>query len=177
MELKNIKAAAVVVRTIREDWNPRTIEAQLTEMADNWPHADVLYAAVVIASDMSNQFPATLSMKARQVLERLHAKTTTVRTRTGSGGRQDEQFLCDICSKNEAQCQTAATNLNGSDHAFVSIRRAEAERDRERANPNPETAAHKQAVRDGFRTWGARVAEQTAELNQHDHPEPEQESA
>jgi hypothetical protein len=138
MELKNIKAAAVVVRTIREDWNPRTIESQLTEMADNWPHADVLYAAVMIASDMSNQFPATLSMKAGKVLERLHTKTATIRTKTGGGG--DKSYLCDVCTKPERDCQTAATNMNGSDHAFVNVARRNLDRDQMHADGRIEAA-------------------------------------
>lgn len=133
MELKNIKAAAVVVRTIRDEWNPRTIEAQLTEMADNWPHADVLYAAVIIASDMSNQFPATLSMKAGKVLEKLHTKTATIRTKTGGTG-DGKGYLCDVCTKPERDCQTAATNMNGCDHAFVNVARRNLDRDQMHAD-------------------------------------------
>jgi hypothetical protein len=168
MELKNIKAAAVVVRTIRDDWNPRTIEAQLTEMADNWPHADVLYAAVMIASDMSNQFPATLSMKAGKVLERLHTKTATIRTHTGSSGRKG--FLCDVCSKTESECQNAITNIDGVDHPFISATAGQAERERQTAGRE---AARLEAIEVARRS----LTKPVPDIDQPTHPEPEQESA
>lgn len=175
MTISNIKAAAVVVRTIREDWDQRTITDQVNTLAAEYNHRDVLYACVTIAEDMRNRSPVTLSIKAADIIAKLHEKTRT--PRTYSAGRRDDGFLCDVCNKPQAQCQTAATNLDGIDHAFKSIRHAEQERERQRAVPNPETEANKQAVRDGSRAWGSRLAEQKAELDQHDHPEPEQESA
>jgi len=136
MTIGNIKAAAAVVRTIREDWDQRAVTDQVNTLAAEYTHRDVVYACITIAEDMNNRSPITLSIKAADVIAKLHEKTRT--PRTYSAGRRDDAFLCDVCNKTEANCMTAATNLDGSDHLFKSIRQAEVERERERATNSPE---------------------------------------
>lgn len=172
MGIGDIKAAVTVVRTIREDWPQRAVEGQVTELADNYPHPDVLYACVAIAEDRNNQFAATLSMKAPQVLERLHTKTATVRTRTGSHGRKG--FLCDICNKTQAECQTSVSNINGSDHAFISAAAGQAERERQTAQQSPERL---EAIAEVRRHWTDVVTPVDSITDTPETTEPEQESA
>lgn len=171
MTIGNIKVAAMQVRTIREDWDLRAVSDQINTLASEYNHRDVVYACITVAEDMNNRSPVTLSIKAADIITKLHEKTRT--PRTYSAGRRDEGFLCDVCNKTQAQCLSAATNLDGIDHAFKSIRYAEQERERQRAANNPETAANKQAVRDGSRAWGARLAEEKADLDEHYNPKKE----
>lgn len=172
MTIGNIKAAAMQIRTIREDWDLRQVTDQVNTLAADYTHRDVVYACITVAEDMNNRSPVTLSIKAADIIAKLHEKTRS--PRTFSAGRRDDAFLCDVCNKTEAQCMSAATNLDGVDHMFKSIRYAEQERERERAANNPETAANKQAVRDVSRAWSARLAEEKADMDEHHHPEPEQ---
>ena len=168
MTIGNIKAAAMQIRTIREDWDLRTVTDQINTLASEHNHRDVVYACITIAEDMNNRSPVTLSIKAADVIAKLHEKTRI--PRTFSAGRRDEGFLCDVCTKTEAQCQSAATNLDGIDHAFKSIRKAEAEREQQRAANNPERVEAKAEVarhKTDLFALPADVLEQT-------HPEPEQ---
>ena len=181
MTLGNIKAAVGVVRTIREDWPLRSVEGQVTELADNYSHPDVLYVCVAIAEDRNNQFAATLTLKASKILERLHEKTATVRTRT-SGGGSDQNYLCDVCTKPQRDCQTAMTNLDGVDHAFKSMRRAETERVAERAANNPirveakaEVSKHWRPPTKGTPGGWSNVGQLPADVTNPTHPEPQQE--
>ncbi|HEY3559633.1 MAG TPA: hypothetical protein VGL05_19325 [Kribbella sp.] len=168
MTLPHVRAACIVVQTLREDWDRRAVEGQVTELADTYDHPDVLYACVVVARDLNNRAPTMLTVKASDIISRLHSKTATVRTATP--GRRDEQFLCDVCNKPQGTCESVPTNLDGRDHSFVSIRRAEAERERERAANNPirveakaEVARHK-----------TDLFAMPADIDQPTHPEPEQ---
>lgn len=163
MDLGNIKAAVSVVRTIREDWPIRAVEGQVTELADNYPHPDVLYVCVAVAEDKNNQFASTLTMRAPTILDRLHSKTATVRTRNGSSGRRDDSYLCDVCTKPERDCQTAATNLNGADHPFKTIAAAEIERERQRY------------VRQFPQSRDLGIGVLPADVTTTQHPEPQQE--
>lgn len=167
MELGNIRAAVTVVRTIRDDWDQRMIQGQLEQMSLDYPHADVLYAAVVIAEDRRNGSPVTLTMKAGDILDVLHAKTPTRKPAARRGGQ--EQWLCDVCGLTRHQCEQQAGNLNGADHLFRSITDAEAEREKQRH------------VRD-FPPGGRDLSDYSfgrlpADVTEPQHPEPEQESA
>lgn len=168
MDLGNIKAAVAVVRTIREDWPLRSVEGQVTELADNYPHPDVLYVCVAIAENRNNQYAATLTLKAPMILEQLHTKTATVRTRTGGGG--DKSYLCDVCTKPERACQTAANNMNGSDHAFVNVSRRNLDRDQMHADGRI-AAARAGAIAKATSGLFALPADVTNPA----HPEPQQE--
>lgn len=171
MTIGNIKAAAMQIRTIREDWDLRQVTDQVNTLAADYTHRDVVYACVTVAEDLNNRSPVTLSIKAADIITKLHEKTRT--PRTFSAGRRDDAFLCDTCSKTEANCMSAATNLDGSDHLFKSIRQAEAEREKQRAANSPTRVEAKAEV---ARHRGDLFA-MPADIDQHDHPEPEQESA
>lgn len=171
MTIGNIKAAVAQVRTIREDWDQRSVTDQVNTLAADYNHRDVVYACITVAEDLNNRSPVTLSIKAADIIAKLHEKTRS--PRTFSAGRRDDAFLCDECNKPESVCQTAASNLDGIDHPFKSIRQAEAEREQQRATNSPvrveakaEVARHKT---DLFAL--------PADVTQPQHPEPEQESA
>lgn len=171
MTIGNINVAAMQVRTIREDWDLRQVTDQINTLASEYNHRDVVYACVTVAEDLNNRSPVTLSIKAADIIEKLHEKTRT--PRTYSAGRRDDSFLCDTCNKTEAVCMSAATNLDGIDHPFKSIRQAELEREKQRAANNPirveakaEVARHKT---DLFAL--------PADVTHPQHPEPEQEEA
>lgn len=171
MTIGNIKVAAMQIRTIREDWDLRSVTDQVNTLAAEYNHRDVVYACIAIAEDMNNRSPVTLSIKAADVITKLHEKTRT--PRTYSAGRRDDGFLCDVCNKTEAQCQSAATNLDGIDHAFKSIRYAEQERERERAANSPVRAEAKAE----FARHKTDLFALPADVTHPQHPEPEQESA
>lgn len=171
MTLPHIRAACIVIQTIREDWDRRAVEGQVTELADNYDHPDVLYACVAIARDLNNRAPTMLTIKAGDIIGRLHAKTATVRTH--SAGRRDEQFLCDVCNKPQGTCESVPTNLDGRDHSFVSIRRAEVLREQERAANSPIRAEAKAE----FARHKTDLFALPADVTEPQHPEPEQESA
>jgi len=171
MTIGNIKAAVAVVRTIREDWDQRSVTDQVNTLAADYNHRDVLYAAVTVAEDLNNRSPVTLSIKAADVISKLHEKTRA--PRTFSAGRRDDAFLCDTCNKTEGVCMSAATNLDGSDHMFKSIRQAELEREQQRAANSPERMEAKAEV---ARHKGDLFA-MPADIDQHIHPEPEQEAS
>lgn len=130
MELGNVRAAVSVVRTIRDDWDQRMVQGQIEQMSLEYPHKDVVYAAIEIAEDLRNGSPVTLTMKAGDILEKLHAKTPTRKPGTRRGGQ--EQWLCDVCGMTRHQCEQQAGNLNGEDHTFRSITAAEADREKQR---------------------------------------------
>lgn len=169
MTIGNIKAAAAVVRTIREDWDQRAVTDQVNTLAAEYTHRDVVYACITIAEDMNNRSPITLSIKAADVIAKLHEKTRA--PRTYSAGRRDDAYLCDVCNKTEANCMTAATNLDGTDHLFKSIRQAEVERERERAANSPERVEAKAE----FARHKTGLFAMPADIDQP--TEPEQESA
>lgn len=171
MTIGNIKAAVAVVRTIREDWDQRSVGDQVNTLAAEHTHRDVVYACITIAEDINNRSPVTLSIKAADVIAKLHEKTRS--PRTYSAGRRDEQFLCDTCNKPEGTCMSAATNLDGIDHMFKSIRQAEAEREQQRAANNPIRVEAKAEV---ARHKGDLFA-LPADVTTPQHPEPEQEAA
>lgn len=170
MTIGNIKAAAMLIRTIREDWDLRGVTDQVNTLAAEYNHRDVVYACITVAEDMNNRSPVTLSIKAADIITKLHEKTRS--PRTFSAGRRDDGFLCDVCNKTEAQCQSAATNLDGIDHAFKSIRYAEQERERERAVNSPVRAEAKAE----FARHKTDLFAMPADIDQPT-PEPEQESA
>lgn len=171
MTIGNIKAAAQVVRTIREDWDFRSVTDQVNTLAAEYTHRDVVYACITVAEDLNNRSPVTLSIKAADVIARLHEKTRS--PRTFSAGRRDEQFLCDTCNKPEGTCMSAATNLDGSDHLFKSIRQAEAEREKQRLANSPERMEAKAEVA----RHKTDLFALPADVTHPQHPEPEQEQA
>ena len=61
MTLPHIRAACVVVQTLRDDWDRRAVEGQVTELADLYDHPDVLYACVAIARDLNYRAPIMLT--------------------------------------------------------------------------------------------------------------------
>ena len=163
MTLPHIRAACVVVQTLREEWDRRAVEGQVTELADLYDHPDVLYACVTIARNLDNRAPVTLTMKAGEIIGRLHAKTATVRTRTG--GRRNDQYACDTCGLTRDLCEQQAGNLDGADHLFKTIAAAELEREKQRY------------VREFPMKRDLGVGQLPADVTQQAHPEPEQESA
>lgn len=171
MTIGNIKAAAQQIRTIREDWDQRAVTDQVNTLAAEYNHRDVVYACITIAEDLNNRAPVTLSIKAADVIAKLHEKTKM--PRTFSAGRRDDAFLCDTCSKTESNCMSAATNLDGSDHLFKSIRQAEAEREKQRTVNSPERMEAKAE----FARHKGDLFAMPADTDQPQHPEPEQESA
>lgn len=171
MTIGNIKAAAAQIRTIREDWDQRTVTDQVNTLAAEYNHRDVAYACITIAEDLNNRSPVTLSIKAADIIAKLHEKTRA--PRTFSAGRRDEQFLCDVCNKPESACMSAATNLDGSDHLFKSIRQAEVEREQQRAANSPERMEAKAE----FARHKTGLFAMPADIDNHQHPETEQEEA
>ena len=163
MELGNVRAAVTVVRTIRDDWDQRSIQGQIEQMSLEYPHADVLYAAVTIAEDRRNGSPVTLSMKAGEVLNRLHAKTPAARP--GKRRQGQEQWLCDVCGLTRDLCEQQAGNLDGSDHQFKTIKDAEAEREKQRY------------VREYPQKRDFGIGKLPADVTHQQHPEPEQEAS
>lgn len=174
MNIGNISAAVTVVRTIREDWDIRLVRGQIETLADgDYTHADILWVCVTVAENRNNRAPTMLTSLAQELISKLHEKTAVNRTWTGSPGRRDDGFLCDKCNKTEQQCQSAAGNLDGRDHAFVSIRRAEVEREQQRAANSPERMEAKAE----FARHKTGLFAMPADIDHHQHPEPEQESA
>jgi hypothetical protein len=169
MNLGNIKAAVALVRTIREDWPLRSVEGQVTELADSYPHPDVVYVCVAIAENRNNLHAATLTLKAPRILEELHTRTATVRTRTGGNGG-DKSYLCDVCSKPQRDCQTDATNLNGEDHAFISA--ATRNEDRDQMHTDGRIAA---ARANALSKAAGGLFALPADVTSPTHPEPQQE--
>jgi hypothetical protein len=126
MTVGDIRAAAGVVRTLRiDDWLHHLVEAQVAQLAEDYTHEDVLYACVVIARDPSNRAPMTLSLKAPDIIAKLHAKTAG--PRTPGPDKIDKGRLCFVCNRREDRCQSSAANQGDDHHAFVSMRDAEAQ--------------------------------------------------
>jgi hypothetical protein len=125
---------------------------------------------VTIAENRNNHAPVTLTMKAKDLIAELYAKTSV--NRTPGPGKTDKGSLCDICTKPESDCQSAATNLNGSDHAFVNMARAEFNRNQQHADGR--IAAARANALDRVAKSG-RLFRGMADIDQP--IEPEQESA
>jgi hypothetical protein len=129
MTIPDLSALTVVVRSLREDWDHRAIRDQLTKLAEDYDHPDVAYAAVQIARDHSNRAPVTLTIKAPDLIARLHA-TTSTGPRTPGPASRDASWLCDTCGRRHDQCVAVRPGID-DDHPFVSIAEAEAQRDAE----------------------------------------------
>jgi hypothetical protein len=132
MTIGDITALARMVCTLREDWSQqyRAVEAQITKLAEDYDHPDVAYAAVQIARDHTNRAPVTLTIKAPDLIARLHA-TTTNGPRTPGPAAFDDQWKCDTCGLRQDVCQASAGNRGDDYHPFVSIADAEAQRNAE----------------------------------------------
>jgi hypothetical protein len=175
MLLGDIKAAYTVIGSLRMDmadqWDRRQTEAQIQELAGTYDHPDVLWICCVVARDPNNRAPVMLQKLAPRIYEKLHAKVASNPT---PGPRKTEGgFLCDICTKPEGQCQSAVTNLNGIDHAYVSAKRAQDERDR--IDPGGRKAA---ARKQAFERAGRRVFESVTDVtDQKPQPQIQEEEA
>jgi hypothetical protein len=128
MTIGDIRAATTVITTIREDWPHHAVESAFAELAGGqYTHADILQAAITIATDRRNNAPVTLAMKAPDLIARMHA--TTHRRPVYRPGRNDPAMICDICLRTEDVCQGSAANRGTNwDHAFESVRDADEKR-------------------------------------------------
>lgn len=132
MTIGDITALARMVCTLREDWGGynRAVEVQIAKLAEDYDHPDVAYAAIQIARDHSNRAPVTLTIKAPDLIARMHAATTNG-PRTPGPSLRGEGWLCDTCGLPHHTCQANAGNRGDDYHPFVSIADAEAQRDAE----------------------------------------------
>jgi len=130
MTIPDINALTVVVRTLREDWDQRAVRDQVTQLAEDYNQPDIAYACVAIARDLQNRAPVTLSIKAPDVIARLHTRPSNG-PRTPGPATLEDSWRCDVCGLRVDQCQASAGNRGDDWHAFVSVAAAEAARDAE----------------------------------------------
>jgi hypothetical protein len=131
MTIPDINALTVVVRTLREDWaDQRAVRDQITQLAENYDQPDIAYAAVVIARDLQNRSPVTLSIKAPDIIARLHTRPSSG-PRTPGPSTLEDNWRCDVCGLRVDQCQASAGNRGDDWHEFMSVADAEAQRDAE----------------------------------------------
>jgi hypothetical protein len=168
-----IKGLATFICSMREDWQPIPVRAAL-EKLEKYSPVDVAEVCTVIALDASNQYPVMLSMKGVEMIRAKHEGKGKPRS---TGNKLPDQFKCDVCGKVRSICQSAANNLNGSDHAFVSAAERNQDRDEMHADGRiSEAVAVARAKALDRATRGGMFA-LPADVTQPQHPEPEQESA
>jgi hypothetical protein len=135
-----LRGLATFLVSIRDDWQPVPVRAAL-EKLQGYSLPDVAEVCTEIARNRSNQYPVMLAMKGVEMLRDKHQKGG----RSRASGKVSDQFKCDVCGKVRSNCLTAASNLNGSDHAFVSA--AERNEDREQMHADGRIEAAKAAAR------------------------------
>lgn len=122
-----MRGLATYLRSIREEWQTPPILAAIEKLAaDNYSTQDITEVCVQIALDHTCQLPVMLSMKGVELIRRKHEGKGKARS---SNAKLPDQFKCDWCGKVRSACQTAAGNVNGSDHEFVSAAERDSDRD------------------------------------------------
>lgn len=125
MTIGDIRAAVGVVRCVRDDWPAHLVEGEIARLAEEYTKSDVLYAITRIADDPSNRAPLMLTLKAPEIIEKLHAKTAG--PRTPGPEVLNKMSNCFICMKRRDVCQQSAGNRGSNkDHDFVSFADGEA---------------------------------------------------
>jgi hypothetical protein len=172
MTVGEARGLATFLRSIRgdEEWQTSKILNALAKLQDEgYTTQDITEACTAIALDRSNLYATMLSIKAPEMIAKKHAAKVNLRT-GGPSRRGDDSFLCDVCGKSEGRCQSDATNLNGSDHAFVNVSRRDLDRDQMHADGRI-AAARANAISKAASGLFALPADVTNPT----HPEPQQE--
>lgn len=124
MTAGDIRAAVIVARALREDWQQQQTEAAVIEVAADYSHEDVLYTIAVVARDKNNRAPMMIGVKIAEISAGLHPKNGAVTH--SSKGHQNKAFLCFVCSRPRSVCENSAANQGADRHDFVANRDAEA---------------------------------------------------
>jgi hypothetical protein len=162
-----LRGLATFLCSIRDDWQPVQVRAAL-EKLQGCSLVDVAEVCTEIARNRANQYPVMLSMKGAEMIRAKHGGKNKPRS-----NQIPDQYKCDICTLVRSKCQSAATNLNGRDHAFVSA--AERNEDRDEMHADGRIAA---ARADAIsKAAGGLFALPRDVANVHIPTDPEKESA
>jgi hypothetical protein len=168
MTVGEMRGLATFLRSIREEWQTPPILAALEKLsAEKYSTQDITEACTAIALDHNMQLPVMLSMKGAEVIRRKHESKGKARS---SSAKLPDQYKCDWCGKVQSACQTAAGNLNGADHGFVSA--AERNEDRDQMHTDGRIAA---ARANALSKAAGGLFALPADVTNPTHPEPQQE--
>jgi len=162
-----LRGLATFLCSIRDDWEAVQVRAAL-EKLQGYSLVDVAEVCTEIARNRSNQFPVMLGMKGAEMIRAKHGGKNKPRT-----NQIPDKYKCDICTLVRSKCQSAANNLNGADHAFVSAAERNEDRDEMHADGRI-AAARAEAI---SKATGGLFALPRDVANVHIPTEPEQESA
>ena len=167
-----LRGLATFLVSIRDDWQPVPVRAAL-EKLQGCSLVDVAEVCTEIARNRSNQFPVMLAVKGAEMIRAKHQQGGKPR---GGNSKVPDQYKCDVCGKVRSNCLTAASNLNGADHDFISAAEGNANRDQMHADGRIEAA--KEAARANALNRAVKgMFALPADVTHPQHPEPEQEQA
>lgn len=168
-----LRGLATFLCSIRDDWQPVPVRASI-EKLQGYSLVDVAAACTEIARNRSNQYPKMLELKGEEMLRAKKDGKDRPRSQ-----QLPDKYKCDVCGKVRSICQSAATNVGGRDHEFVSAAERNEDRDEMHVDGRRDqaiAAVRAKALDRASRQLGAMFA-LPADVTANTHPEPEQETA
>jgi hypothetical protein len=160
-----LRGLATFLVSIRDDWETVQVRSNL-EKLQGYSLVEVAEVCTEIARNRSNQYPVMLSRKGEEMLRDKRQKVT----RSRASSKVPDQYKCDTCGKVRSNCLSAASNLNGADHGFISA--ATRNEDRDQMHTDGRIAA---ARANALSKAAGGLFALPADVTNPTHPEPQQE--